>query len=374
MVCRGLSETVAIIVLIGLVISFSIAFIVYMQGDYGVRQGLAVVQRVVEFERMNIVVRLIYASMESAVFLFKRLDGGDKIMFFIDNGTRYIDCMDVIENVSSGAIVAVGVYSVDGIMVVSRDGVYSYRYYAKARGLPDSGVVKICVIEVGQNSIATLALIKPIAHGYNYTMLESYNRAWRLYGSLRFRIVSVDINSYLYIDNTRYPLRVGQNIRVDVDGREGVIKLNMMKKVEEFNVFAKAVYVDDALLARNVYVSIVGDVAIDIIGSSLSIEILPEPPGYIKLVYQGQPQLNIEEDSDNSYIKVVGWNIDSVKGLTIQLNQDTLYSEGIADKIYIIQNGSSAKVSPATLRLYIIAMISNTPYLIDVYEYKLSSS
>ncbi len=374
MVYRGLSETVAIVVLIGLAISFSIAFIVYMQSDYGVKQDLAVLQRVIESEKMGVVVRLVHATEEFAVFLFRRFDGGGRVMFFLDNGAEYIDCMDVVEDVSSGAVVSVGEYSVNDIVVVSRDGVYSYRYYVKARGLPDSGVVKICAVEVDQNSMVTLALIKPVVRGYSYTVLRSYNRLWRLYGSLRFRVIDVDINSYLYVNDTMYPLRVGQSIRIDVDSREGVVKLNQMKQIEELNVFAKAIYIDDALLAKNVHVSIIGDVAIDIISSSLSIEILPNPPGYIKLVYQGQPQLNIEDDNDSSYIRVVGWSVDSVKGLAIQLSQDTLYSEGVANTIYIVQGGSLAQAFLAKLRLYIVAIINNKPYLIDTHEYRFSSS
>lgn len=374
MVRRGLPETVAMVVLIGLAISFSIAFLVYVQSDYGVRQDLAVLQRAVESERMASIVRLIHATGESATFLFRRLDGGGSVMFFLDNGAEYIDCMDVVESVSGGAVVPVGEYSVDSVTVISRDGVYSFRHYARARGLPDSGRVKICAIEADQNSVVTLALMKPVAHGYNYTLLESYSRRWRLYGSLRFRVVGVHANSYLYVNGTEYPLRVGQSIRIDVDSGEGVVKLNWVKQIEELNIFARAIYIDGALLAKNVYVRITGGVAIDAIGSSLSIEVLPDPPGYTKLVYHGQPQLTIEEDGNDSYIRVVGWTVDSVTGLAIQMGRDTLYSKGIANTIYIVQRRSPDRSFLATLRLYSVAIVSGTPYLIDIYEYRFSSN
>lgn len=374
MVCRGLSETVAIVVLIGLAISFSIAFLVYVQSDYGVRQDLAVLQRAIESERMGSIVRLVHATGESAAFLFRRLDGGGSVMFFLDNGAEYIDCMDVVEDVSSGAVVPVDEYSVDSVTVVSRDGVYSFRHYARARGLPDSGRVKICAVEVSQNSVVTLALMKPVVRGYNYTVLESYSRRWRLYGSLRFRVAGVHTNPYLYINGTEYPLRVGQSIRIDVDSGEGVVKLNRVKQIEELNILARAVYIDGALLAKNVYVYITGGVTIDAIGSSLSIEVLPDPPGYTRLVYQGQPQLTIEEDSNDSYIRVVGWGVDSVRGLAIQMSQGTLYSEGVAHTIYIVQRRSSDESFLATLRLYTVTIVSGKPYLVDVHEYRLSSN
>lgn len=373
-VSRGLSETVAIVILIGLAISFSTAFLIYMQSDYGVRQDSAILLRVVEFEKMSTVVRLIHATEDSAAFLFRRLDNGGRVMFFLDNGVEYIDCIDIAGDVSGGAISLIGEYSIDDIMVVSRDGIYSYRYYARARGFPDSGRVQICTIDIDQNAVVALSLAKPVVYGYNRTVLESYNRRWRVYGSLRFRVVGASVNSYLYINGTEYPLRIGQNIRIDVDGRVGVLKLGQGMFIEAFNVFARAVYIDDALLARNVHVGITRGVAIDVTGSSLSIEIQPDPPGYIKVMYYGRPQLTVEKSDDDSYIKVVGWSIDRVRGLTIQLDQERLYAEGMAYAIYIVQRGFPAGSFIRTLRLYTITIISGTPYIVNVYEYRFGSS
>ncbi|MCS7110677.1 MAG: hypothetical protein N3D82_03490 [Ignisphaera sp.] len=369
----GLSETVAIVVLVGLAASFSIAFIVYIQSDYGVRHSLALLQRVVELERMSSVVRLVHATDESALYLFKRLDGGSGIAFFLDDGDEYIDCADVVREVSGGAIVQVREYDVGELLVVSRDGVYSYRHYARARGFPDRGRVRICILNIERNAVVALALAKPAAQGYNLTTLESRGRSWRLYGSLRLRIVGAGVNHYLYIDGAGHPLRVGQNIWIDVDSRVGVLKLDQLKRVDSFSTYAKAVYIDGALLARNANVGISRGVVVDIVSSTLSIEVQPEPTGYIKLSYYGQQPLSIERSEDGSYVRVVGWAADRERGLNIQMDQSRMYAEGAAHTVYIVQRGAP-RAFLRTVRLYTVAVVNGVPYLVDVYEYRFGTS
>ncbi|MEM2453277.1 MAG: hypothetical protein QW725_02690, partial [Ignisphaera sp.] len=59
---RGLSDTVALAILLGVAVALSVSFLSYMQSDYSIQQNLLVIQRVIEHERLSTIVRLINSS------------------------------------------------------------------------------------------------------------------------------------------------------------------------------------------------------------------------------------------------------------------------------------------------------------------------
>ncbi|MEM1525952.1 MAG: hypothetical protein QW775_02165 [Ignisphaera sp.] len=154
---RGLSEAVAIIILLGIALTFSIVFLTFMQTDYSARQSTAIVQRIVELEKMNTIIRLIDTTGDVSVFLFRKLDNYNVIHFFVYNGSGYANCQNVVKNVVGGKIVDVKNHSVNDLMVLFKNDLYSFKYYAKSQGYLDTGYVNICTIELEGNTIVSLS-------------------------------------------------------------------------------------------------------------------------------------------------------------------------------------------------------------------------
>lgn len=153
---KGLSEVTAIIILVGIVLVLSLSFLVFMQSSFVSTQNLYALQRLVLTEKLNTVVRLINSSEGNAVFLFRRLDTGDKVSFFVYNGSGYTECSDMVTSVSGGEITSTYQHEVEDVMVVSERNIYSFKYYAKSAGYPDTGSVYVCTLKTAKNALVTL--------------------------------------------------------------------------------------------------------------------------------------------------------------------------------------------------------------------------
>lgn len=380
---RGLSDTVALAILLGVAMALSVSFLSYMQSDYSIQQNLLVIQRVIEHERLSTIVRLINSSKGSIALLFRRLDTSNKIWFMLFNGSSYINCSDVVRDVVGGRIINRYMHRVDDVTVVSRDTIYSFKYYARAKGYPDTGYIEICELEIDKNAVLVLQLAKelePVAKGYNKVVVHSNNRVWRLYGSIEFRVAFLGDprGTHISVNGSWYQLKEGDIVRVDVNTRIGKIDLTPQQLpngqigawILSFNVFAERVYINNALLERNVNVEIKSEVAIDIdsLRSTLAIEIMPTPPGFVRVTYGGSTLVDYWNNSD--YIKVVDWKIDSSTQMVLQLDSNNLHAEGIARAVYIGSMPDEAKVD--RLSILVVTYINNVPHLVEEYDYKFS--
>ena len=385
---KGLSELNAIAILLGLSIAFSMAFLVYINSAYSSDQTNAQIYRVVENEKMNTLIKLAATSEGSVALLLKKFGGTNTISFFLYNGTAYDNCSKAIKNLIGGSTY-VNTYNIDDILAVPSDGrgnPYSFRYYARSMGYPDSGKVTVCTIKLlDENAIAVLTGggLKPQNQGYSYTQFFSNGRRWRMYGTIEFTIAYLGnpYGNHLAYNGTWIQLRVGDRVRIDVDTQTGKIDMTPQTLpngkfgawILSLNVFAKSVYLNGALLAQNVLVEMVkSEVAIDLgsLSSSISIEIYPTPPGFTRIVYGGQAIL---DDWNNSkYIRVSGWMpivSNDYRQMVLQLDSGNLYAQGFAYAIYISDKPS---YGVGRLTLFVVTYINNKPYLVDVYDYKLS--
>lgn len=154
---KGLSEVTAIAILLGIVLVLSLSFLVFMQSNFVSMQDLYALRRLVLTEKLNTVVRLINSSEGSTVFLFKRLDTGDKVSFFVYNGSEYAECPNVVTSISGGEIAGTYQHKVEDVMVVLENSVYSFKYYAKSAGYPDTGNVYVCTLKITRNTLVTLS-------------------------------------------------------------------------------------------------------------------------------------------------------------------------------------------------------------------------
>ncbi|MEM0339518.1 MAG: hypothetical protein QW284_07560 [Ignisphaera sp.] len=385
---RGLSELNAIAVLLGLSIAFSMAFFVYINSEYASGQTNAQIYRVVENEKMNTLIKLASASGDSVTLLLKKFGGTNTISFFIYNGTAYDDCSKIVKSLVGGAITYVNTYNVDDILVVPSDGrgnPYSFRYYARSMGYPDSGKITVCTVGLSGNTVAVLTGggLKPQYQGYSYTEFYSNGRKWRMFGTIEFTVAYLGNpnGNHLAYNGTWIQLRVGDRVRIDVDTQTGKIDMTPQTLpngkfgawILSLNVFAKAVYLNGALIAQNVLVEMVkSEVAIDLgsLFSSISIEIYPSPPGFTRIRYGGE---TILDDWNNSkYVRIFGWIplvSNDYRQMVLQLDSGNLYAQGFAYAIYISDKPS---YGVDRLSLFVVTYINNRPYLVDVYDYRLS--
>lgn len=373
----GLSEPIAVFLMLGLAVSIAMAFLSYMQTDYSTRQDQELILRVVEREKLNTVVRLVDTPRSGADILVKRLDSGDRFAFFLFNGSSYINCSSYLRYIYGGVLEAVYRYRVEDLVAASGNSFYSFKYYARANRLPDTGYVEVCVVRLSRNTLLGLKTaeeLEPVARGYNLTYVHANNRRWRLYGALEFTVAFVNPGKlHLYYNGTGVELRQGDKVRIEVDTTTGQIDLTpqnmggkMVAWVNAFdNVFAKRLFINDALLAQNVYVQIIPEVGADIdsIRSSLSIEIYQLPPGFTRVVYGGKTIVDHWNNSD--YIKVVEWSIDKNTQMVIRV-EPVLYAQGIARAIYIGKTPPSAEVK---FSVFSVTFINNVPYLVSRYDY-----
>lgn len=156
---KGLSEVTAIAILVGIVLVLSLSFLIFMQSNFVSMQDLHTLQRLVLTEKLNTVVRLINSSEGSTVFLFRRLDVSGRVSFFVYNGSGYVECSDVLTSISGGEIEGIYQHKVEDIMVVSENSIYSFKYYAKSAGYPDTGNVYVCTLKITKNALVTLTSI-----------------------------------------------------------------------------------------------------------------------------------------------------------------------------------------------------------------------
>lgn len=380
---KGLPEPIAIIILTSAGIVLVMAFFNYVYSNYNFEQDVSFIQRIIEKEKINSVVRLVGALGNdyetSYVLLFKKLDGSKYMYISVFNGTQYVNCSKVITHISGGRLKNVYSHRIEDIMVVSSGNIYSLRYYARAFKYPDTGRIVVCALELDRNTIAEISpqFLTPVASGDSKTIIESNNRRWRMYGSIEFQVAYLGnpTGNHLFLNNSRVQLRVGDVIRIDINTTVGKIDLTpqilpngrLGAWVLTFNVFARTVYLNNALLARNVRIQITSDVAIDIdsLESSIYIEILPTPPGFVRVVHGGRTLVDYWNNSD--YIRVVGWKIDASTQMVLQLDQTNMYAGGIARAVYIGKEPKDIE----KFSLFVIAYVNNLPYLVDVYEYNL---
>lgn len=154
---RGLSEAITIMILLGLAITFSLAFLTYMQTDYNSRQNTVIIQKIIESEKMNTIVRFIDTSSEASIILFRKLSNNNVLYFFVFNGSRYAYCRDVVKSIVGGKIIGVYNHSIEVLIIRLQNNLHSFRYYAKSQGYPDTGSVSICAIELEGNTIVALS-------------------------------------------------------------------------------------------------------------------------------------------------------------------------------------------------------------------------
>lgn len=379
---KGLSEPLAIAILLGVSIVFVLSFVAYMQSDYSIRQNKLALVRVIEYEKVNTIMRMIGSQGNAYALLFKRLDSGNKIYFFLYNGTRYINCTSIIKDIVNGRVYEVNRHNINDILALSKGEPYSFRYYARASGYSDTGDIQICAVEIDRNAISVLSLsqdITPTLTGPRSTKVESNNRRWRMYGTIEFTVKYLgnpNRPDHLKVNGTGYQLRVGDIIRVDIDTSLGKIDITPQQLptgelggwILSFNVSAKEIRINNALLAKNVRVEIVPEVAIDInsLTSSLNIEVYPDPPGFIRVRYGDQSLVDYWNNSD--YIRIIGWKVNSSIQMVLQLEKTNLYAQGIATAVYIGPMPSGNGID--RLSIFIVTYVNNIPYLVDVYDYK----
>ena len=149
-------------------------------------------QRFVEFERSSTVVRLVYGSQGSAVLLFRRLDGSSRPLYFLlDNGAEYLGCS---ATTAGGRLRGVEV-DLESVGVVSEGRVYSFRYYARSRGLPESSVAVICELSFDgnyPNAVITLDLANPPPSLIRVTLLALYSGRFYLVSVYEYVLQSAD--------------------------------------------------------------------------------------------------------------------------------------------------------------------------------------
>lgn len=382
-ISKGLSDVVAVVIMLGLAIAISMAFMSYIRADYGARQSWDQILSVVERDRLNTIVRLVSTYNNGFSLMLKRLDGGNRIAFFIFNGTGYPNCSKVIGYLSGGSLEAIYRYRVEDIAVISNGYSYSFKYYARANKMPDSGYINICVVRLGNNTLVGLRAsegMKPVASGGNYTVVDANNRLWRLYGVLEFRVAFVNPGKlHLYYNGTGVELKQGDTIRLEINTTTGQIDLTPqlinganVAWVNAFdNVYAKSLYINGGLLAQNVYVRIISEVGIDIssIKSTLTADIYPLPPGFTRVIYGGQTLIDYWNNSD--FIRVVGWTINESTQMVIRVDP-VLHAQGIASAVYIGKAPQPTSIN-LNLSLFTVTLINNVPYVVNRYDYTINT-
>lgn len=364
---KGLSDLIAVFILIGVAIVFSISFLVLMQSSYSPRQDIQLLQRLISSERLNTVVKYVDFSGDYATLLFKRLDNKERVTFFLYSEQGYIDCLNLIHRVSRGEIVGVYEHSLDEITVLSDDSTYSFKYYARSHGYPDRGSIRVCVLRVDKNALITLRVARPIVEGYNTTELYSTNRLWRLRGSLEFMAVN---RSTILIDDTEYLVESGSRIRIQVNtigGRLNITPIGAgLGLIDELQIYSWAVYINEALLPDYGLVQI-NNMLIDIrsLKSTMTIEVSPgaPEPGYIRVRYGDEV---LYEGHGTIYVKTTNWLANASLPLFIELNNETLYAYGLSYAIYVSR---TPHIGISNLMIFVVTYVNNKPYLVDVYRY-----
>jgi len=368
----GLSETLAIFILIGFAIVFAISLSSYFNSIYVQQNELAVLLRSIDYEKLNYLVRMLYRDDRYATFLFKRLDGVAKpFVIFIDDGSSYLRCSSIV-SVNGGYKNVLQSIDLSEINVASSSGVYSYKYYAKAMNYPLDDAIELCTIyPISNNVVATIQFDKPLRQGYSKTVINSNNRDWRLFGTMIFKVSYLrnpDI-THITVDGQRYRLRVGDIVRIDVDSKTSQLILSQEGQliwIEYLKTNQSTIAINNLLIATNADIEMAPDiVAVDAssIDLSLSIEISSNKAGFTRLIYGDEDIVNGNSDE---YIKVVGWTVDASQPLSIELTSQNLNAEGIA---YAIYTGYHYK--PQLLRIHIAAILNNRIYLLDTYELNL---
>uniref|UniRef100_A0A7J3QGY7 Uncharacterized protein n=1 Tax=Ignisphaera aggregans TaxID=334771 RepID=A0A7J3QGY7_9CREN len=368
----GLSETLAIFILIGFAIVFAISFSFYFKSIYIQQNELAVLLRSIDYEKLNYVVRMLYRDDRYVTFLFRRLDGVAKpFVIFIDDGSSYLRCSSIV-SVNGGYKSVLQPIDLSEINVASSSGVYSYKYYAKTMNYPLNDNVELCTIyPTSNNVIATIQFDRPIRQGYSKTVFSSVDRDWRLFGTIIFK-VSYLINPatpHITVNGQPYRLRVGDIVRIDIDTKTSQLILSQEGQIiwiESLKTSQSTIAINNLLIATNADIEMAPDiVAVDAssIDISLSIEISSTKAGFTRLTYGDEDIVN---GNSNEYIKVVGWTFDASQPLSIELTSQNLNAEGIAYAIYM---GYSYK--PQLLRIHIATILNNIIYLLDTYELNL---
>lgn len=368
----GLSETLAIFILIGFAIVFAISLSSYFNSIYVQQNELAVLLRSIDYEKLNYLVRMLYRDDRYATFLFKRLDGVAKpFVIFIDDGSSYLRCSSIV-SVNGGYKNVLQSIDLSEINVASSSGVYSYKYYAKAMNYPLDDAIELCTIyPISNNVVATIQFDKPLRQGYSKTVINSNNRDWRLFGTMIFKVSYLrnpDI-THITVDGQRYRLRVGDIVRIDIDTKTSQLVLSQEGQliwIESLKTNQSTIAINNLLIATNADIEMAPDiVAVDAssIDLSLSIEISSNKAGFTRLIYGDEDIVNGNSDE---YIKVIGWTVDASQPLSIELTSQNLNVEGIA---YAIYTGYHYK--PQLLRIHIATILNNRIYLLDTYELNL---
>jgi hypothetical protein len=380
---KGVSDIVATILLVGLFIVLAISIIFYTVSSYTATETAFLIRDVLEKERNSIVARIITDNASnSAVILFKGLQNKSAAFFFLDNGKELLNC-SALELIGGGSVAKVKV-SLSSLKALWSGEVTEFSYYARAFGLPQSGEVEVCSIGIENYRVAKINLVQavPTREGYEVTVLNSSNRAWRLAGTVQFKVIYLDNPNepHMRVGETPIVLSLGDVVRIDVDTITGKMYLapgtlpsgQQGIWINTLSVYASAVYLNGALVAKNQLVeftpSVVAVSTADF-SSSLAVEIYPQPPGFVRLVYGSEKV--IENWNDGSYIRVEGWsalnpNTGEVKPAVLQLSSDDLDMAGYAYAIYI---GQSSFEKIDRLRLYIVSFVNGVPYVVDVYDY-----
>ena len=367
----GLSETLAIFILIGFAIVFALSFSSYFKSIYIQQNELAVLLRSIDYEKLNYVVRMLYRDDRYATFLFRRLDGVAKpFVIFIDDGSSYLRCSSIV-SVNGGYINRGVLRSIDlsEVNVASSSGVYSYKYYAKAMNYPLNDSVELCTIyPTSNNVIATIQFDRPIRQGYSKTVFRSNDRDWRLFGTIIFK-VSYLVNPdaiHIKVNGQPYRLRIGDIVRIDIDAKTSQLILSQEGQIiwiESLKTTRSTIAINNLLIATNADIEMTPNmVAVDAssIDLSLSIEIGSNKAGFTRLTYGNDDIVN---GDSNEYIKVIGWIFNASQPLSIELTSQSLNAEGIAYAIYM-----GYQYKPQLLRIHIATILNNRIYLLDTYE------
>uniref|UniRef100_A0A7C2Z211 Uncharacterized protein n=1 Tax=Ignisphaera aggregans TaxID=334771 RepID=A0A7C2Z211_9CREN len=142
---RGLSDIVAVVLFMGIALVLMIGLWSLLSSSYASDAEARDLLNRLSYERSNVVVRVVGLDSEeySATVLMRRLDGGNTIFFFVDNGTRYLAC-DKAVLATSGNITARAI-DIDSVYFAREGAVYEFKYEAKALGYPiPPSVLEIC--------------------------------------------------------------------------------------------------------------------------------------------------------------------------------------------------------------------------------------
>jgi len=355
---RGISDLFAITIFIGVSLIIGILFAMLLYSDYAIRMEVLELNKMISSERLNTVIRLIDVREGNFTLLTRRLDGKNTIAFFLYDGSNYINCSKVVSSIIGGELISWRVHSLREINILdSSTGLYEFPIYARSRNYPDRGEVVVCVLQLSGNTILNIELLKPLVRGYVNVSLSAENGYWKLYGTLKFKLLDEALISVCG-DTVRLPQ--GIIIEVKVNTVNGFINLSS-NYINGLDVDAEAIYVNNYLIWSKCRISLF-ETSASILYISLTSEIQLTETGEARILYDSVEHVF----KGKGYLRITGWTLRENDHLAISLGNATINALGIAYAIYAGTSGTLQLV------MFTVTYISNKPFLVDVYTYSVT--